>query len=48
LAIDERIIDHRRKEVDGLDDGQIIGEPIDTGIVMRLGADEKVRVFVGG
>jgi len=44
LAVDVRIVDDGRKEIDGLDDGQVVGETINARVVVRLGADEQVRV----
>ncbi len=39
-----RIVDDGREEVDGLDQGQIVREPVDTRIVARADADENVRI----
>jgi hypothetical protein len=44
LAVNKRVVDHRREKVDGLDDGDVIGEFVDAGVVVRFGADEQVRV----
>jgi hypothetical protein len=48
LTVDVRVIDHRREKVDGLNQGQIVGEPIDPGVVVGLGADEDVGVVASG
>jgi hypothetical protein len=47
LAVHIRIIDVGRKEIDRLDDGQIFGQPIDAGVIVRVGADQKVRIVAG-
>jgi hypothetical protein len=44
LAIDKGLVDDRRKEVDGLNERNLIGEAVDARVVVRFGADEKVRV----
>jgi hypothetical protein len=44
LAVNERVVDHRREEVDGLDESNLVGEFIDASVVVRFGADEQVRV----
>jgi hypothetical protein len=47
LAVHKRIIDVGRKEIDRLNDGQIFGQLINTGVVVCTGADQKVRVVAG-
>ena len=44
LAVHERIVDHRRKEVDGLDEGQLLGQTIDTGVIVGVRADEEIGI----
>jgi hypothetical protein len=44
LAVDVGIVDDRRKEVDGLDDGQLLRQLIDPGVVVGLGADQEMRI----
>src|SRR5262249_32970821 len=41
---DVGIVDHRRKEVDGLNDGDLLGQLVDAGVVVRLGADQEVGI----
>jgi hypothetical protein len=48
LAVHKRIVDDGRKEVDGLDDGQILGQLVDAGIIVRAGADEEIGIVAGG
>jgi hypothetical protein len=48
LSVHERIVDHGREKVDGLDDSQVLGQLIDTGVIVSVGADEEVGVVVGG
>jgi hypothetical protein len=48
LAIYERIVDDGRKEIDGLDDGQLLGQLINPGIVVGAGADEEIGIVAGG
>ena len=42
------VVDDGREEVDGLDDGQVLGQAVDAGIVVRLGADQKIGVGIRG
>jgi hypothetical protein len=44
LPVEVRIVDHRREEVEGLDEGDLVGEAVDPRVVVRLGADEEVGV----
>jgi hypothetical protein len=48
LAVHKRIVDDGRKEIDGLDDGQILGQLIDAGIIVRAGADQEIRIIAWG
>ena len=48
MAVDEGIVDDRRKKVDGLDDGQILGQLIDTRVIVGVGADEEIGIVVAG
>jgi hypothetical protein len=43
-AEEPRIVDDRREEVDGLDDGRAAAEAVDRRVVRRLVPDEQVRV----
>jgi hypothetical protein len=47
LAVDIRIVDDRRKEIDRLDDGQIFCQLIDARVVVRASADQKIRIIAG-
>jgi hypothetical protein len=40
----KRVVDHRRKEVDRSDDRQPAAHAIDARVVVRVGADEHVRI----
>ena len=42
-----RVVDDRREEVDRLDQRQVVGEPVDAGVVGGVGPDEHVRVVLG-
>src|SRR5262249_7663621 len=44
LTVDERIIDDRWEEIDSLDDGDVVREAVHARIVVRLGADEQIRI----
>ncbi len=45
LAIDERIVHHRREEVDRLNERNLVGQLVDAGVVVRFGADQQVGVI---
>jgi hypothetical protein len=40
LAVDEWVVNYRRKEIDRLDDGEVIGEAVDSRVVVRGDADD--------
>ena len=44
LAVDERVVHDRREKVDRLHDGEVRREPVNARVVVRLGADQQVRV----
>lgn len=44
LTIQKWIIDHWRKKVDGLDQGDLVREAIDPRVVVRFGTDEEVWI----
>lgn len=48
LTVDERVVDHGGKEVDGLNQREIGRNPVDARVVVRFGADEQVRVVLRG
>ena len=39
-----RVVDDRREEVGGLDDGQVLAQAVDGGVIAGRGADEEVGV----
>ena len=45
LAEGERIVDRRRYEIRGRNEGDLVGESVNTGIIAGLKAHEKVRVL---
>jgi hypothetical protein len=45
LSINERVVDDRREEVDGLNERNLVGQPVDAGVVVRLGADKQVGII---
>jgi hypothetical protein len=47
LAVHKWIVDDGRKEIDGLDDGQLLGQLVDAGIIVGAGADEEIGVIAG-
>jgi len=47
LTEDERVVDDRCEEVDGVDDRQIGAQPKHAGIVVGLRADDDIRVMEG-
>lgn len=46
LAVYEGIVDDRRKKVDSLDDGQVLGQLVDTGVVVGVRADEEMGIVI--
>src|SRR5262249_4060967 len=44
LAVNEGVVDDGGKKVDGLHNGQVVREAVHARIVVRLDADEQVRV----
>src|SRR5262249_55626181 len=47
LPVAVRVVDDRREKGGGLDDRQGLGELVDAGVVVRLGAHEEVGIVVG-
>ncbi len=45
LAVDKRVIHDRRKEIQCLDEGYLVGQAVDTGVVVRVGSDKEIRIF---
>ena len=44
LAVDEGVVHDRREKVDRLHDGEVRRQPVNARVIVRLGADEQVRV----
>src|SRR5581483_8760030 len=44
LAVDERVVDNGREEIDGLNDRNLLGQLVDTGVVVRVGADKEIGI----
>ena len=47
LAVEERVVHDRRDVIDRLDQRQIVGETVHSGVVAGLEADEQVGVGLG-
>jgi hypothetical protein len=46
LPIDERIVYHWGEEIESLNERNLLGQLVDTGIVMRVGADKQVGIVL--
>jgi hypothetical protein len=44
LPVDVGVVDEWREEVDGLDDGQVLGQLVNTRVIMGVGADEEIGI----
>ena len=44
LAVDIGIVHHRGEEIDGLDDSQLVRQPVDACVVVRFRTDEDVGI----
>ena len=46
LAIGERVVDRGRDVVSGSDDGNLLAQLVDTGIIAGVKTNEQIRIFI--